>query len=144
MEGGRKVSGQTRYQTHRPLALESDPLPTALPSLASGRLLMERKNHSVYMQVTLMKDDTYKTRNITQKKHLLASIKLTHPCTIQQHRNCNCLYLSSDVTVIQWITSCHKNHMTTCNKTLACRCNIIDDVHVNNVFSYWNSLYWRQ
>ena len=40
------------------------------------------------------------------------------------------------IIVIQWIKSCHKNHMTTRNNTLARRCNIIDNVPVNNAFSF--------
>ena len=43
--------------------------------------------------------------------------------------------LSYDIPVMQWITSCHKNHMITlCNNTLARTCNVIDNVHVNNAF----------
>ena len=45
--------------------------------------------------------------------------------------------LSCDVVVIQWITSCHKYHInTTCNNTSARTCNVIDNVRVNNAFSY--------
>ena len=47
----------------------------------------------------------------------------------------NILHLSYDVTVIQWIKSCHKNCMTTRVITLlALRCNVIDNVSVNNGF----------
>ena len=43
--------------------------------------------------------------------------------------------LSYDVAVIQWITSCHKNHMNTRVITiLARRRNIIDNVRFNNGF----------
>ena len=41
-------------------------------------------------------------------------------------------FLSYDVTVIQWITSYHKNH--TCNNTLARTRNVMDNVRVNNFF----------
>ena len=41
--------------------------------------------------------------------------------------------LSYDVAVMQWITSCHKNRMITCNNTLPRRRNVIDNVRVNNV-----------
>ena len=44
--------------------------------------------------------------------------------------------LSYDVAVIQWIASCHKNHMTTRAITLARRRKVIDNVRVNNAFSY--------
>ena len=43
--------------------------------------------------------------------------------------------LSYDVTVIWWITACHKNYMTMHVITLWHKL-IIDNVHVNNVFSY--------
>ena len=48
-------------------------------------------------------------------------------------------HVSYDVAVIQWITSCHKksyDHM--CNNALARTRNGIDNVRVNNAFSYWN------
>ena len=50
---------------------------------------------------------------------------------------CKKINLSYDVAVIQWITSCHKNCIDhTCNNTLACMCNVIDNIHVNNAFSH--------
>ena len=43
--------------------------------------------------------------------------------------------LSHDVAVMQWITSSHNNRNDhTCNNTLARRCNVADNVHVNNAF----------
>ena len=45
--------------------------------------------------------------------------------------------LSHDDAVIQGITSCHKNRYDhTCNNTLARTRNVIDNVRVNNAFSY--------
>ena len=44
--------------------------------------------------------------------------------------------LSYNVAVIQWITLCHKNHMTTHVITLlTCTCNVIDNARVNCAFS---------
>ena len=40
-----------------------------------------------------------------------------------------------NVAVIQWITSCQKNRMTTPLITLW-RVNVINKVHVNNTYSY--------
>ena len=47
----------------------------------------------------------------------------------------NIIYHNYDVTVIQWITSCHiKSYDHTCNNTLARRRNVIDNVRINNPF----------
>ena len=45
------------------------------------------------------------------------------------------VYLSYDVAIIQWITSYHKNHMTTRVVTLLRLRNVIDKGRVNNAFS---------
>ena len=48
------------------------------------------------------------------------------------------LFLSNDVTIIQWITSCHKNGITTRVITLwrvDVTCNVKDNANVNNAFS---------
>ena len=45
--------------------------------------------------------------------------------------------VSYDVAIIQWITSCHyKSYDQTCNNTLTRTHNVIENVHVNNAFSY--------
>ena len=51
--------------------------------------------------------------------------------------------LSYDVAIIRWITSCHKNRMSTGAITLAHTRNVIDNVHVNNEFSSRNSVRLR-
>ena len=45
-------------------------------------------------------------------------------------------YLSYDVAICQKMTSYHMNLATTSNNILAHTCNIIDNDHVNNMFSY--------
>ena len=46
-------------------------------------------------------------------------------------------FLSHDVAVIQWITSCYKNRMTTRhNNTLTRMRNVIDNVRVNNALPH--------
>ena len=42
--------------------------------------------------------------------------------------------LSYDVAVIEWITSCHKNHMT--KHVITLWHNLIENVCVNNAFSF--------
>ena len=49
-------------------------------------------------------------------------------------------FLSYDIAVIQWITSCRKNPMT---HTLVRRCSANDNVCVNNVFSYLNEVHFE-
>ena len=61
--------------------------------------------------------------NMSQRRHHVASMSVLH--------------LSYDVAVIQWITSCQKNSYDhTYNNTLARTRNVIDNVRVNNAFSY--------
>ena len=54
----------------------------------------------------------------------------------------NKLYLSYDVAVIQWITSCHKNRDHTCNNTLARIRDVIDNVRAN-AFSSLNNVHFE-
>ena len=52
--------------------------------------------------------------------------------------------LSYDVTVFQWITSCHKNRMTTrVFYTFAGIRNVIDDVRNNNVNFHWKYVHFK-
>ena len=51
--------------------------------------------------------------------------------------------LSYDVAVFQWITSCHKNRMTTRVITLAGIRNVIDDVRNNNVNFHWKYVHCK-
>ena len=45
------------------------------------------------------------------------------------------MYLSYDVTVIQWITSCHENRLTT---------HVITLWHVDHAFSFLNEFHFER
>ena len=51
------------------------------------------------------------------------------------------MYLAYDVCVFQWITSCHKSYDHPCNNTLARTRNVVDNVRVNDAFSYCNNVH---
>ena len=52
-------------------------------------------------------------RKIIHKRKLIAHLCILHHVHSETLALCNKSYLSYDVAVIQWITSCHKNRMTT-------------------------------
>ena len=49
--------------------------------------------------------------------------------------------LSYDVAVFQWITSCHKNSMTT--RVITRIRTVIDNVRVNNASFSWNNFHFE-
>ena len=65
-------------------------------------------------------------------------------CHTPEQKWCHIIYLSYDVAVFQWITSCHKNRIInhTCNNTLVRMRNFIDNVRVNSEFSHSTNVHF--
>ena len=107
--------------------------------------IVVQKRHHTRLFCADRKDQIGRSGNIPAGTTV--DVGITHPtefdfylCShagIQVHYGF-CLYfiLSYDVAVIRWISSCHKNRMTTHYITLAGTSNVHDDVHVNHAFSF--------
>ena len=78
------------------------------------------------------------------KKCIYSNVVLGTVCkeSVLPHQQRSSL-LSYDAAVFQWITSCHKNRMTTRVITLVGIRNVIDDVRNNNVNFHWKCVHFK-